>query len=237
MKTLLITNYWYPWNHPNTMTFIGFGKYIKFDVLTQRRPNQSFRDYTIPDYVYKTIKFGWRLPAVMWGFLAVIPALFTRYDTYLITSPPESLLFTACVLRKLGRKVVVYVQDEIDREKQPHKWLNWLYRFCYRNIFCKIVSWKIIDNKCPVIYHGYEDLQLKRKGKPVFYNSRVSYEDYLTFASYGIFPDFSHKPKGYVASSAHTVVHLGFKPNQELAEEEYGQHSWEEGANRLKKFL
>ena len=237
MKTLIITNYWYPWNHPCTIRWINFGKYMDFDVLTQRVPRSGFKDYTLPQSGKKVIKFGWKLPAVLWGFLALIPALLMRYDSYLITAPPESLIFTAMVLKKLGRKVILDMRDSIERPHAPHKWLRPLWRICYRSVWTKIVAWRLIDANRPVICHGYDNIKLKRKGRPLFYRSRVQYKDYLMFASYGMFPDFSSKPKRYVASSAHTVVRLGFKPNQKLADEQYGQHSWEEGAKRFKKFL
>ena len=248
MKTLLITNYWYPYNHPGTIRWLNFGRYMDFDVLTQRVPRSGahggFKDYTLPNSDKKVFKFGYKLPGIVWGFLALIPALFMRYDSYLITAPPESLIFTAMILKKLGRRVILDMRDSIERQHAPHKFMRPLWRRCYRSVWTKIVAWRLIDHNRPVIYHGYDEIELTsfgrlilKKNNPYFYRTRVTYLRYLRLSRHGIFPDFSHKPKGYVASSAHNVVHLGFKPNQELADEEYGQHSWEEGAKRFKKFL
>ena len=154
ISIIVISYYWAPWNNAGTFRWWNFGKFINFDVLTSRRPVNSFHDETINDN-HKVKRFG-KVKAVVWGFLAIFKA--GKYDLYIVTSPPESLLFCAWILQLMGKKVLVDMRDPIYRIRQPLKFMVPVYRFFYNRINNVIVSWKIIDKSKPCIYHGYEDI-------------------------------------------------------------------------------
>jgi hypothetical protein len=239
MKTLLVTYYWWPYNTPGALRWVGLGRYLDIDVLTTTKPIFGEVDCTMPFTEKKVYRLGWMVPAVIWGGLILFPLLFMKYDCYIITSPPESLLFTAWVLQKFGKKVIVDVRDKINRKTQFYKKLipvyNWFYARC-RNI---IVSARVVDPKKPVVYHGYDNVSRSDRSldPPVYYQGRVNYATYNLLLSYGFVRDFSGKPEDYGASSFHTVKHLGYEANQRLAEDEYGLHSWEEGAIQIHNLI
>ncbi|MDD1678663.1 MAG: hypothetical protein LUO93_05715, partial [Methanomicrobiales archaeon] len=198
------------------------------------------KDFTMPYIKRRVHHFGFKLPAVIWGFLTLIPALLLRkYDTYIITSPPESLLFTGFILQRLGRKVIIDMRDAIDREKQPHKSLTGIYRYLYNRLRNIIVSSKVVDCTKPIVYHGYDEIYRSERAldPPVRYNCRVNYETYVLLLRHGFVKDFSGKPENYGASSYHTIVHLGYDVNKTLSTDEYGLHSWQEGAETIKKII
>ena len=103
MKTLLITNYWYPFNHGGTMRWLQLGRYLDFDVLTSKKPRGAFYDETLPFRDRRTYRHFSNLPAILFGIFIIPFVLALRYDLYVITIPPYSLTFVAYVLTKLGR--------------------------------------------------------------------------------------------------------------------------------------
>ena len=208
MKILLISHYWQPFNNSGTFRWLNFGKYIKFDVLTSKKPVNSFIDKTIENTAENVYRFG-KCKAVIWGFLACL--FVKKYDYYIITSPPETLLFCAWILQLRGKKVLVDMRDEIDRNHQQIKALIPFYRFLYRKIKNIIVSWQFIDESKTCVYHGYElDEKVKFKG---YYVNRVNHRNFIELLKLGYMPDQSNKPDGYVISSFHTFKKLGFQIN------------------------
>ncbi|MFO8054733.1 MAG: hypothetical protein R6U19_06165 [Bacteroidales bacterium] len=218
-KTLLIAYYWYPYNNSGTMRWLQFSKYMDFDVLTTKVPIQSQLDETLPKTNKHIIRFGKNFPAIVWGFLALFKVLFLKYDRYIVTCPPESLLIGAFLLQLFGKNVIVDMRDKIKREEQPVKILIPVYNFFYRRIKKIIVAWKFIDNSKPVVYHGYE---LQKANKFIgYYKDRVDYGKYIKRMKKGLIPDQSNKPRGYAASSLHSFIHLNFPINNDFHEEVY----------------
>ncbi len=239
MKVLLISHYWYPNNSSGTFRWTNFSQFIDFDILTSYKPLFSFRDYSIRasklfDGVYK---FGYKMPAIIWGFIASFMALFKKYDVYIITSPPESLLIGAWVLQLFGKKVLVDMRDSIYREKQFYKSMSWIYKFFYKRLKNVIVAYKFIDETKEVVYSGYEDVpKVKFKG---YYKDRLHRSWYLHKLSQGYMPDQSGKPTGYGSGSAQTYRYLGFPINNDLHKEVY-EHKLQsigESANKIKVIL
>jgi hypothetical protein len=169
----------------------------------------------------------------------VIPALFLRYDVYIISSPPESLLFTAWVLQKLGRKVIVDMRDAITRDNQYYRSLTGLWQWFYVRLQKVIVSSKVIDPTKPIIYHGYDEIEKSDRAlyPPVYYSSQVNYRTYNLLLRYGFIRDFSGKPYGYGASSLHTISRLGYHANYIYSPDEYGKHTWQEGAAQFQNII
>lgn len=148
---------------------------------------------------------------MLWGFIAPFIAIFRRYDRYIFTSPPESMLIGAYVMQCLGKTVIIDMRDSIERERQTVKILVPLYRFFYRRMKNVIVSYQFLDETKPVVYHGYEELDAKEfQG---YYNERVSKKEYNARLLCGYIPDQSFKPTGYSAGSVQTFRHLGFPVN------------------------
>lgn len=219
MKVLLITNYWFPWNNAGTMRWLHFGKYLDFDVLTSNKPRNSMLDFTLPDPQKKVCRFGNNLPAVVWGFVAPFVALTKKYDVYIVTCPPESLLIGAYVLQLFGKKVLVDMRDSIKRERQPIKWLVPVYQFFYNKIKHAVVCWKFISPDKPVVYHGHESVpKVKYVGS---YNERVNYASFIQLLKSGLIPDQHNKPNGYASQTIHTLLYLGFPISQNAHPEAY----------------
>jgi len=250
MKTLLITHYWHPHLNAGALRWIGFSHYMCFDVLTCRRPIKGMKDLTMPSPDERRVfRFGYKLPAVIWGALTLIPALWMRYDVYIITFPPESLLLTAWILKKMGRRVILDQRDDMGRETQYHRKLlpsyEWLLQRCVSKRGDLILSSKAANlyqaKKYPdmIIYHGYDEIQKSPRAfdPPVFYDCQVNYKTYNLLLSYGLIKTFEHKPSGYGSSSLHTVLHLGYYPNQYFLPDEYGLHSWKEGADKINTLI
>jgi len=216
MKTLIVAHYWYPYNNAGTFRWVNFSQEFDCDILTTKVPVNSFYDDTIPNPRKNTIRFGNKLPAVVWGFLASFVMLFKRYDRYIITSPPESLLLGAWLLQLLGKRVFVDMRDTINRKSQPHKFLIPIYKFMYKRIKNVTVAWKFFDEK-PCVYHGYEEVDKHEFVE--YYKGRTNHAMYLKMLSLGLMPDQSNKPSGYAASSIHTFNHLGYPVNGDMHEE------------------
>lgn len=210
-KTLLVAGYWYPYNNAGTMRWLNFSRYMDFDVLTPSVPTNSMLDYSLPNTNKKTIRMFKMLPAVLWGVLASIRVLFMKYDKYIITCPPESLLIGAFLLQLMGRNVVVDMRDSIDRDKQPFKFMVPFYVFLYKKIKNVVVAWQSIDETKKCVYHGYDiESSCDFVG---YYSDRVSYGEYLNRLKKGFIPDQSKKPKLYYCSSFHSFKKLGYPVN------------------------
>ena len=251
MKTLLITPYWYPWNTSGTMRWLHIGQHLDFDVLTSTQPRKGFFDMTLPPGLsHHFICFGYRWPAVLWG-LAAIFRIPWKYDSYVITSPPESLLITAFILEKVFRKkVMVDMRDSITRPNQRLKVLNWLYTFVYNRMNHVVVAWHFIDEDKMAVHHGYDDITPKTSA--AVYHShdeqgklkRYDYETYRSRLECGVIPDYTLKKnvdwENYAASSYPTIKKMGFDVNVKMHPEtrsDFPLRSWEEVAGLMKMMI
>lgn len=221
MKIILIAHYWYPWNNWGAFRWMNFGRYIDFDVLTTKEPIQSFIDYSIPDPQKKTLRFGRKLPAIVWGFFASIIIQFRRgYDVYIFTSPPAMLLLGAWLLQLRGKKVLVDMRDSIDNWCQRSRLLIPFYSWLYRRMRNVTVSWQFLDPSKPVVYHGYELIENPDDFRG-YYNGKVDHISYLKLLKVGFIPDQSRKPAGYGTSSWWTFKKIGFMVNLKMHPEAY----------------
>jgi len=220
MKILLIAHYWYPWNNWGAFRWMNFGQYIDFDVLTTKQPIQSFVDSSLPDPGKKTFRFGKKLPAIIWGFLASVAVQFKRYDVYIFTSPPAMLLFGAWLLQLRRKKVLVDMRDSINNWCQRASFLVPFYSFLYQRIKNVTVSWRFLDQSKPVVYHGYENIN-SNGGFKGYYRGKVDHNSYLRLLEAGFMPDQSRKPEGYGTSSWWTFKKLGYPANVRLHPEAY----------------
>ncbi len=219
---------------------------IRLHVLTSRSPRNCQRDKTMP-YLFlgRVFRFGRKLPAILWGLLALIPCIKHRkkYDLFIFTSPPESLILTAWVMQRLGSKVLLDMRDSISRETQPHKRLIRLWEWFYKKINHVVVCAKIINDsgRIPdVVYHGYDEgvqRDPRALDPPVYYSSRVDYETYMLLLRHGFIRSFKDKVVGYGASSLHTIARLGYGADIDIAPDEYGLHSWQESEAKLYKII
>ena len=157
MKTLLITNYWAPWNHSGTFRWIGFGRYMNFDVLTSKH-KKGFYDETIPSGAHTVFRREcFRLPACLCGIFLAFYSIFRRkYDIYVFTAPPNTLVLAAWLNQIIGRKVVLDMRDMIGYPEQRLKVLNPIYRFFYNRVKNKVVAAQFFDESAYCIYHGYD---------------------------------------------------------------------------------
>lgn len=228
MKTLLIGYYWLPYNNSGTFRWTGFGRHIDFDVLTCRRPLKSKLDECIQtrDRCCSVYKFGGFFPAIVWGlmaplfvFIAPYFSSFKKYDAYVITSPPESLILGAWFLQLLGKNVVVDLRDSIDRERQVWKIFIPVYRFFCGLIRRKTCAYQFIDKSATVVYTGHEPVD------PVefmgYYMERVSYGEFMRRLYLGYIPTQRNKPSGYGSGSSQTYRHLGFPLDNNFHPEVY----------------
>jgi len=249
MNTLLITNYWFPWNTSGTMRWLHIGRYLDFDVLTSWKPRKGFWDLSLPFSLHEVKRFGNRLPAVLWGFLAIFHIPIRKYDTYVFTSPPESLIISAWILEKIFRKkVLVDMRDSIDRKNQKLPLFNWVYKFFYRWMNNVVVCWQFLDEDKFAIHHGYDEIDCA-VSEPTYQNSdewgdymRYDYQTYLNRLSLGILPDYKSKNvdwKKYAASSYPTIRKMGFTANVEMHPEtkSFPLRNWEEVSKLFELYL
>lgn len=240
---LLINYYWFPYNNSGTFRWLGFDKYIEFDVLTSKCPVESFVDYTIPkpkNRVIKKIGRNWR--AKIWGLIAPLFGLFKKYDWVIFSSPPEPLIIWAWIYQLLGKRVLLDMRDMYQREALRGKFMIPIYRFCYKRVKNVIVAFQFSDPTKQVVYHGYDDIRKNRDAlkEPIYIKGRFDYATYNTLLGVGVLPDLSDKPEGYACSSIHNIKHLGYEPNSDRLHPEVYQckpQSWREGAKILKNIL
>jgi len=239
--TLLITNYWYPWNHSGTFRWVGFGRYLEFDVLTSKH-RKGFYDETINTGKHRVLSvncFGF--PAVISGFILAIRSLFLRYDLYVYTSPPESLLLVAWLQQKLGRKVMVDMRDAVDYPEQPLKFLVPVYRWFAKRIKNKTVAAQFLDPGAYCVYHGYENVKLREGvGQLRGVTERMTYEKSCDYLKGGFVPALNIKPKGYWSSSYMTIKHLWgdiFKGHFHPEHDTVMPESWEVQSEKMKEYM
>jgi len=249
VKTLLIANYWYPWNMPGTIRWLQLGKYIDFDVLTSKKPRKAFYDETLPNvnrnnrHIYRHFS---NVPAVLWGFLILPYALSFRYNLYVITIPPFSLSIVAWFLIKMGRQVVLDIRDDLKKNKNNRwKMMNPVYAWLQKRIKYKTCSFQFLDKDAKVIYSGYNPELEKTDGTWTFFDDdrrRLSYHSYCYLAKNGCIIDYRQRIRGvYASSSFVNLLYLGFKGLPVLCihpECKYQPvQSWEESAKQMEEYF
>ena len=249
MKTLLITNYWYPYNHSGTMRWLQLANAgLEFDVLTQRKPREGFIDETLPMVDRRKITFLSNIPAVLWGFLVILRVIFTRYDTYIFTQPPSTLVFPAYIMQLLRRNVILDSRDHMETWDNPFReYFLPALRPTYLKIKNRVVSMQHFDYSAYVIRSGY--LSLTRKFDDwVFdpWSKRRNYRQYIRSAEFGIITDYRNRPickatgYPYGSSSFCTLRYLGYKNLPEYFHPEVHNcklNSWEEAVELYKNYI
>ena len=236
MKTLLIACYWWPFNCSGTFRWYKLSYYVEFDVLTSKNPvmtySDGFKEESIPLPDVKAYRIGRKWPSAVWGLVVYFYVLFFRYELYIFTSPPETLLIGAWILEKIFRKkVVVDMRDKIERKLQPLKFMIPVYKFFYRQMNNVTVAWQFIDPNKYLIPHPYDPVSLHPKAlkEPIYYIGRLNFASYHRLLSYGFLQDYSLKHENYATSSYPTIKKLGFKVNKKMhPEAEREPISWEE---------
>jgi len=241
MRTLLIANYWTPYNNAGTLRWWNFAKFVDFDVLTVKN-TKGIIDESLEERGnnIERIRNVGRIASLN-GLLLSIVACFKKADLYIFTSPPETLLVGAYILQKMGKKVVIDLRDQMDREHQQVKILLPLYKFLYKNIKNVIVTWKMIDPTKVVIHHGHDSLTLKSTEKKTMPEGRFTHKEYNEMLEKGFIPNYNthgNWVKGYVTSSYVNIKHL-WKERSELVHEELEEtfYPWEHQAQLLENFL
>ena len=242
MRILLITNYFKPWNSPGCFRWLQMSKYIDFDVLTSRKPIGAFYDETLPPSNSMVFRYGYNLYAVCSGLYLSFRALFRKYDLFIFTSPPESFIVGAYILQRLGRRVILDMRDTTDRPFQKLKILIPIYKFFYKRVKEKTVSFQFFDETAKVVRSGYNS-ELKKLPYNWYYNTklkRIKYKWYNIFLSNGAIPPFREKSRNYSSSSFINLLHLGFKGLPRFYHDEVHEQpiiSWEESARQMKEII
>jgi len=218
-----------------------FSKYINFDVFTSKKPRGVFKDESLPpQFADRCTCVSSNTPAFLFWLFVIIPCLRSHYDLYIITSPPESLLFLAYILQKINRKVLVDMRDPIDRPKKKFRLMIPVYRCLYKKIKNVVVAWRLIDETRPCVYHGYdiEKTEKKKLGDYYYYSGRISYILYVDLLKRGLIPKY--KDKGInIHQTWHTLLNLNIEPNIVLHPECYTikPKAWKDRANEIKKII
>jgi len=244
MKILLITNYWKPWNAPGTFRWLQMSRYIDFDVLTSRKPRGGMYDETLPASNAIVFRYGYNLYAVLSGLWLIFRALFRKYDLYIFTSPPEIFIIGAYILQRLGRRVILDMRDTIDRPFQKLKILISIYKFFYKRVKNKTVSFQFFDETAKVVRSGYADMTLKYPLAITHWTfidaPRNKYKWYFHGLKCGMIPHFREKSRNYSSSSFINLLHLGFKGLPRFYHDEVHEQpiiSWEESARQMKEII
>ena len=213
MKILLITNYWKPWNTSGTMRWLQMSRYIDFDVLTSRIPRGGMYDETLPQSRARVFRFGSGLYAFLSGLCLSFLSWFRKYDLYVFTAPPEILIIGAYILQKMGRKVILDMRDIIDRPFQKLRIMIPVYKFFYKRVKNKTVSFQFFDETAQVVRSGYIDGLERKTGDWCFNRGtlglRHCYTGYIRCLNAGLIPKF--RERNYSSSSFINLLHLGFK--------------------------
>jgi len=241
MRILLITNYFKPWNSPGCFRWLQMSKYIDFDVLTSRKPIGAFYDETLPPSNSMVFRYGYNLYAVCSGLYLSFRALFRKYDLFIFTSPPESFIVGAYILQRLGRRVILDMRDTTDRPFQKLKILIPIYKFFYKRVKEKTVSFQFFDETAKVVRSGYALEARKIADNWEFIRpDRMIYDHYIIGISCGHIPAFREKSRNYSSSSFINLLHLGFKGLPRFYHPEVHEQpviSWEESARQMKEII
>jgi hypothetical protein len=236
---LVVSYYWHPWNTSGSFRWLHLSQYLKFDVLTSKKPCGGFYDGTMPmGQTKRLVRIGTGLPACINGIVLSIASWFIRADRYVYTCPPETLLLGAWINQLLGRKVYVDMRDAIDRPTQPHKWFVPVYQWLYKRIKNVCVTMQFFDPSKPVVRHGYDALK-KKFDNNYFIDQSYDYAKYCTLLESGSGRNFGEGFEHYTSSSVITLRHLGNPIRGNLHPElfEFEPESWEIISQKMKRFL
>ena len=246
MKILLITNYWYPWNHSGTMRWLQLNQYIDFDVLTTKKPRQGFNDETLPKpHNRRLYRYFRSIPAVLSGMFLSVIACFYKYDIYIFTVPPYTLSLGAWILQAMGKKVILDIRDDY-RLNSRWRMLNPVFGFFIKRIKHRTTCMQFMDEGATRVLSGYNPgLKLKVNSWYFVRPKRQSYMWYNLYIECGAIPDYTKHPNRqkhrYNCSSFVNYLYLGFKdlPTWCLHDEVVNQpvQSWHESANQMKQVL
>ena len=244
MKTLLITNYWKPWNASGTMRWLQMGRYIDFDVLTTRKPRKGFYDETLPkSRAEKVIRKFTKWPAVLWGIGIILYGLRLDYDVYIVTTPPYTLSFLAWLLQTMGCKVVLDIRDNQDNKNNHWKLTAKLCDYFRGKIKHRTTSFQFLDEGATRILSGYNpELKKISKSWEFIRSDRMTYDMYCLGLSCGHIPDYQTRMEPrYATSSFVNLKYLGFKNLllDNLHNECINQpvQSWETSAKQMKDYI
>jgi len=249
MKILLITNYWRPWNCAGTMRWLQLGRYLDFDVLTQKQPRKGFKDETLPRYdrFHRVFHHFSKLPGICFGLFIIPFVLARRYDLYIFTIPPFSSAFSAYVLAKLaGRNVMIDTRDNLDGHGNRWPILNKIFWWFGQKIERRTTSFQFLDPGATRILSGYNP-EIERHfhfgwSWEFIRSDRMTYDMYNLGLSCGHIPDFRDRMNpGYAASSFVNLKYLNVVglPIKDLHPECAVQpvQSWEESAKQMEDFI
>ena len=201
-------------------------------------------DETLPASNAMVFRYGYNLYAVLSGLYLTFRALFRKYDLYIFTAPPEIFIIGAYIFQRLGRRVILDMRDTIERPFQKLKILTPIYKFFYKRVKEKTVSFQFFDETAQVVRSGYANITLltecQGQWRYIKHKNRLSYEDYLDCLSVGLIPEFRKKSKNYSSSSFINLLHLGFKGLPRFYHPEVHEQpviSWEESARQMKQIL
>lgn len=198
MKKLLIMYSFYPFDRTSTR-WIHFAKHLKIDtVLTCKTPKGGRIDRTLPDPKVGKIVRKWRLPGIQWTFFiiprAIIQSFF--YDVIIVTSPPDSLISLAFILKLFQRNVFLDLRDDLNRDTTSNFWLVPFWKWCYNRLDKKktCVTMRFFDPAAKLIRHGYivsKFRSLELIGFVLGPDSRINYSVFWGLISMGAVKDFN----------------------------------------------
>ena len=244
MKTLLITNYWTPYNSSGTFRWLMLNKYLDFDILTSKKPKKGFYDETLPKSNGRTYRHGSSLYAILSGLYLSIISWFIKADVYVYTIPPESLLFGAWVQEKiLRRKVIIDLRDKIGRKYMPLRILAPIWNLLYKSMRTKVTTMRYFDKDAILIRHGYmvEELFGEMLIDSYLGCKRYDFETWIRLVRLGAGIEYTDPIKHYTSSSILTFRHLGsnIKGGENLHPElfSFEPESWKAIAKKWKIVL
>ena len=233
MKTLLITNYWTPYNNAGTIRWWNFAKYIQLNVLTTKTTKGIIDKtmYAERSSNVKRIRTFNKISSINGICLSVV-ALFAKADLYVFTIPSETLLFGAYILQRMNKKVILDVRDKINRPHQPLKFMIPIYEWFYKRIDNVIVVSKVIDETKILIEHGHDYLTLKIDEPCPMPEGRFTHLEYNELLQRGFIP--KNKIENYPQSGLINIRHLWGNrfSNKNI---ELKTYSWEEQSQKIKK--
>lgn len=209
MKTLLVTNYWYPYNTSGAFRWVLIGEHLDFDVLTSKKPRGGMYDETMPGESHKTYRYFSNFPAILFGIFILPVVLYYsfRYDKIIFTSPPESLLITAWICKLFGIDIYVDMRDEIGRLNDTNKWkfLSGVWWWFYRRLKNRVAVNEVISEYDIIIRHGYMDLKARFKSWKFIPFERLDYKTFKDCLELGMIPNYKKRLKDRTPSTFYTL--------------------------------
>lgn len=211
---LLVTAYWTPWNNAQTIRWWQYSFYFNFAILTVKYPLGFYDESLVESKNYHPTKRvrGWVPVAIVHGLILSLYSILyaKRFRVIVYTTPPETLLIGAWINQLRGYKVIVDLQDQVDRKLQRWKIFNPIYRFLISRIKnVTAVADFIYDGKKKVIYHSWDGLAKKSNQMKVMSCDRnLKWIDYIKKLRNGFVPDYFNKPKGYYGYGSSSIANI-----------------------------